>query len=91
MIWCSLMNFALTLHFFLSDALQTDVPPPPQIKQMLLVLQSVRRSPPADQFFQLQTLVGKVVKPYMYMVKHSRVGGRPPSEPPQEGEKYTSL
>ena len=43
---------------------------------MLLVLQSVRRTPPVEQFYTLQTLVGKVVHPYLFMVHRSRPGGR---------------
>jgi len=57
-----------------SDALETDSSPPPQIRQMLLVLQSVHQTPPVEQFYTLQTLVGKVVHPYLCMVHRSRQG-----------------
>lgn len=40
---------------------------PPEIKQMLLILQSVHKIPPSDQFYQLQNLVKKVVHPYLCM------------------------
>ena len=43
---------------------------------MLLVLQSVHQTPPVEQFYTLQTLVGKVVHPYLCMVHRSRPGGR---------------
>lgn len=35
---------------------------------MLLVLQSVHRTPPDDRFFMLQDLVGQVVESYLPMV-----------------------
>lgn len=41
---------------------------PPQIQQMLLVLQSIHRSPPDDNFFILQDMVSQVVDNYLPMV-----------------------
>lgn len=40
---------------------------PPEITQMLLVLQSTHKTPPNSQFYELLTLVGKVVHPYLCM------------------------
>ena len=44
---------------------------PAQMQQMLLVLQSVHRSPPDDRFFVLQDMVGQVVESYLPMVSKS--------------------
>ena len=44
------------------------MPLPPQIQQMLLVLQSVHQSNPTDNFFALQEIVGQVVDNYFPMV-----------------------
>lgn len=46
---------------------------PPQIQQMLLVLQSIHRNPPDDRFFVLQDIVGTVVESYFPMVTKSQV------------------
>lgn len=52
---------------------------PPQVQQMLLVLQSVHRSPPDDRFFILQDLVAQVVDSYLPMVpRTSKAFGSPP-------------
>ena len=59
---------------------------PPAIKQMLLVLQGVHRTPPSEQFFLLQNLAAKVVQPYLCMVTRSRPTGRAPSESIIEGQ-----
>ena len=48
-------------------------PLPPQIQQMLLVLQSIHRNPPDDRFFVLQDIVGTVVESYFPMVTKSQV------------------
>lgn len=45
---------------------------PPQIQQMLLVLQSIHRTPPDDKFFILQDIVGQVVDNYLPMVTRAR-------------------
>lgn len=54
--------------WLMTDALGQEQSIPPEIKQMLLVLQSVRRSPPTEQFYELQSLVDMVV-PYLHMEK----------------------
>ena len=75
---CLCMSLSLILHLFLclslsfclsllSEALDISDSIPPEIYQMLLVLQSVRKTPPAEQFYQLQSLVSKVVHPYLCM------------------------
>ena len=51
----------------LSEALDISDSIPPEIYQMLLVLQSVRKTPPAEQFYELQSLVSKVIHPYLCM------------------------
>jgi hypothetical protein len=51
-------------------------PLPPQIQQMLLVLQSVHRTPPDARFFVLQDIVSAVVDSYLPMI--SRVGLKSP-------------
>ncbi|XP_065844550.1 proline-rich protein 5-like isoform X2 [Oscarella lobularis] len=38
---------------------------PPRIKQMLLVLQGVRESPPTENLIKLESMVGLVVRPYL--------------------------
>lgn len=53
---------------------------PREIRQMLLVLQNVHRTPPDENYFILQQLVGKVVKSYLPMVARSRTIVRAPSE-----------
>ncbi len=59
---------------------------PPQITQMLLVLQSVHETPPADNYYSLQDLVGRLVKPYICMVPRARGGAKSPNDnSPQEG------
>lgn len=59
---------------------------PLEIRQMLLVLQNVHRSPPSEDYFALQRLVGMVVKSYLPMVARSRTSVKP--TPSQDGE-YT--
>ena len=69
-------------HPSLAEALQAvgrSKDRPPQIRQMLLVLQSVHRTPPTEQFLQLQSLVGQVVRYYLCMVPWTR---RPSSRNP---------
>lgn len=51
-------------------------PFPPQIQQMLLVLQSVHRSPPDSRFFVLQDLASRVVDNYLPMVTRSFSKGK---------------
>lgn len=49
----------------------------PEIRQMLLVLQSVHHTPVSDQYYQLQALVSKAIKPYLVMNRcKSPVGGK---------------
>ena len=45
---------------------------PPQIPQMLLVLQGVHRLPPTDDYFTLVSLLPYVVKPYQCLVPRLR-------------------
>ena len=45
---------------------------PPQIQQMLLVLQGVHRTPPTDDYFNLIALLSYVVKPYQCLVPRLR-------------------
>lgn len=68
-------------------ALECGASVPPEIKQMLLVLQSVHKTPPSDQFFQLQALVERVVQPYLCLVTRTRVASRAPFELSQEGRE----
>ncbi|XP_003385148.1 PREDICTED: proline-rich protein 5-like [Amphimedon queenslandica] len=51
----------------LDSSVSSSIPVSPEIKQMLLVLQSVHKSPPTEQFYELQILVSKVVQPYLCM------------------------
>lgn len=54
---------------FVAGAIQRfDGQLPPQIQQMLLVLQSTHKTPPDDRFFILQDMVGLVVDNYLPMV-----------------------
>ena len=59
---------------------------PHEIRQMLLVLQNVHRSPPKEAYFVLQQLVGKVVKSYLPMVARSRTIVKAPSESAADGK-----
>ena len=45
---------------------------PPQIRQMLLVLQGIHRTPPSEDYFTLVTLLPHVVKPYQCLVPRIR-------------------
>ena len=57
----------------LADALRrTSGPLPPQIQQMLLVLQTVHKSTPTEEFFALQKLVGQVVDNYFPMITRTK-------------------
>ena len=68
--WC---DFNHTQLFAIVDALrQYSQPHPPQIQQMLLVLQSVREATPTEEFFALQELVGQVVDNYFPMVTRAK-------------------
>lgn len=55
---------------------------------MLLVLQNVHLSPPKDEYFVLQELVGKVVKSYLPMVARSRTIVMATSESATDSESY---
>ena len=70
------------------EALQEEPPPPvtPEFKQMCLVLQSVHKTPPTEQFFMLQSIVKKVVHPYLVMVARPHPSTKAPSEPLHDGE-----
>ena len=48
-------------------AASSSTPVPPEIKQMFLVLQSVHKTPPSEQYHALQGLVAQVVQPYLCM------------------------
>ena len=52
----------------------------PELKQMLLVLQSIHRNPPTEHYYTLQSLVKQVVHPYMCLVTSPKLkqpqGGR---------------
>jgi hypothetical protein len=62
---------------------------PQEIRQMLLVLQNVHRSPPKEAYFALQQLVGKVIKSYLPMVARSRTIVKVPSESAADGKSPT--
>ena len=64
---------------------------PPQIRQMLLVLQSVHRTPPTEQFLQLQSLLGQVLRYYLCMVPQTRRSSRSPGDLPHEGTLAIAL
>ncbi len=59
----------------IQEALQLDPPPliSPELRQMCLVLQSVHKTPPTEQFFTLQAIVQCVVKSYLVMVAQPSV------------------
>lgn len=73
--------YSIPLHSYSPLLLRLDAldnceqAPSPEIKQMLLVLQSVHRSPPVQKYFQLLELVTKVVQPYLCMMSY-----KPPEE-----------
>lgn len=70
-------------------AVQRHVDPlPPQIQQMLLVLQSVHHFPPNDNFFVLQDLVCAVVESYLPMVTRSQFS-KPGNPPPHTQWSHT--
>lgn len=50
----------------LKDVSKSEVPP--QIQQMLLVLQGIHRTPPTEDYFTLVGLVSHVVRPYQCLV-----------------------
>ena len=50
----------------LKDVSKNEVPP--QIQQMLLVLQGIHRTPPTEDYFTLVGLVSHVVRPYQCLV-----------------------
>ena len=80
MLTCMSHTCTCILHV---AAVQRHVDPlPPQIQQMLLVLQSVHHSPPGDNFFVLQDLVCVVVESYWPMVIRSQFK---PGECPAHG------
>lgn len=62
---------------------------PREIRQMFLVLQNVHLTPPDENYFFLQQLVGKVVKPYLPMVARSRTIVKVPTESSPDGECKT--
>ncbi len=72
----------------ISEALQITPPPAisPGLRQMCLVLQSVHKNPPTEQFFTLQGIVRHVVTPYLVMVARPKLMVRAPSEPLNDGE-----
>ena len=45
---------------------------PEQIRQMLLVLQGVHRTPPSEDYFTLTSLLLHVVQPYQCLVPRNR-------------------
>ena len=49
----------------IADALQPGSKASPDIKQMLLVLASVRETPPSENYLRLEQLVSRVVTPYL--------------------------
>lgn len=62
----------LNADFYINiDALDNSSEVPKEIRQMLLVLQSVRQSPVSDQYYQFQSLVSKVVHPYVCLIPKS--------------------
>ncbi len=67
------------------EALQSEEGVSPHFKQMCLVLQSVHKTPPTDQFYMLQSIVNKVVPSYLSMVARPRPNTRAPSEPLRDG------
>lgn len=50
----------------MKDVSKSEVPP--QIQQMLLVLQGIHRTPPTEDYFTLVGLVSHVVRPYQCLV-----------------------
>ena len=64
---------------------------PAEVRQMLLVLQNVHRTPPTESYFALQQLVGKVVKSYLPMVARSRTIVKVHREPISDGLYFLSL
>ena len=76
------------------EALEMTPPPTisPGVRQMCLVLQSVHKNPPTEQFFTLQAIVLRVVSPYLVMVARPKLLVKAPSETHDDGELlYTQL
>lgn len=64
---------------------------PPEIRQMLLVLQNVHQTPPSEAYFVLQQLVGKVVKSYLPMVARTRTLVKVQSESAPDSERQVDI
>ncbi|KAL5487403.1 hypothetical protein EMCRGX_G019997 [Ephydatia muelleri] len=58
----------LLLKTGFADAIKGVKEVQPELKQMLLVLQSIHRNPPTEHYYTLQSLVKQVVHPYMCLV-----------------------
>lgn len=62
----------LLLKINFADAIKGVKEVRPELKQMLLVLQSAHRNPPTEQYNTLVSLVKQVVHPYMCLVTSSK-------------------
>ena len=81
------LNYAYNYTVALKSVLENEIPP--QIGQMLLVLQGIHRTPPTEDYFTLVGLLSHVVRPYQCLVPRLRNYPETDSEPNTHTHTHT--
>jgi hypothetical protein len=81
----------VVLKTSIRDAVQDAPVISSEIKQMLLVLQSVHKTPHTEQFYELQSLVSKVIHPYLCMELNSDLGDKNSDSPVKRHQSLSAM